>query len=148
MVLEVPLYIPLAFAVMKLRGFLTVATAGVFLVLADLVQRLVIVPLVWVAPARKERVLAAWQRWIAGNLIGMARVVEGAKFEPIPTIPSAPGVLVLMNHQPSWTSRSWFEVCRTDIHVSSPENVTLVVCPWFRECSTSTNIRSWILRAR
>jgi hypothetical protein len=107
MVLEVPLYIPLAFAVMKLRGFLTVATAGVFLVLADLVQRLVIVPLVWVAPARKERVLAAWQRWIAGNLIGMARVVEGAKFEPIPTIPSAPGVLVLMNHQSSWTSRSW-----------------------------------------
>ena len=99
MVLEVPLHIPLAFAVMKLRGFLTVATAGVFLVLADLVQRLVIVPLVWVAPARKERVLAAWQRWIAGNLIGMTRVVGGAKFEPIPTIPSAPGVLVLMNHQ-------------------------------------------------
>ena len=99
MVLEVPLHIPLAFAVMKLRGFLTVATAGVFLVLADLVQRLVIVPLVWVAPARKERVLAGWQRWIAGTLIGMTRVVGGAKFEPIPTIPSAPGVLVLMNHQ-------------------------------------------------
>jgi 1-acyl-sn-glycerol-3-phosphate acyltransferase len=99
MVLEVPLHIPLAFAVMKLRGFLTVATAGVFLVLADLVQRLVIVPLVWVAPARKERVLAGWQRWIAGTLIGITRVVGGAKFEPIPTIPSAPGVLVLMNHR-------------------------------------------------
>lgn len=84
---------------MKLRGFLTVATVGVFLVLADLVQKLVIVPLVWVAPAWKERVLAAWQRWIAGNLIGMTRVVGGAKFELIPTIPSAPGVLVLMNHQ-------------------------------------------------
>jgi 1-acyl-sn-glycerol-3-phosphate acyltransferase len=99
MVLEVPLHIPLAFALMKLRGFLTVATVGVFLVLADLVQRLVIVPLVWVAPARKERVLAGWQRWIAGTLIGITRVVGGAKFEPIPTIPSAPGVLVLMNHR-------------------------------------------------
>jgi 1-acyl-sn-glycerol-3-phosphate acyltransferase len=99
MALEVALHIPLAFAVMKLRGFLTVATAGVFLVLADLVQRLVIVPLVWVAPARKERVLAGWQRWLASSLIGMTRVVGGAKFEPIPTIPSSPGVLVLMNHQ-------------------------------------------------
>ena len=99
MVLEVPLHIPLAFAVMKLRGFLTVATAGVFLALTDLVQRLVIVPMVWVAPARKGRVLAGWQRWLAGTLIGIARVVGGGKFEPIPTIPSAPGVLVLMNHQ-------------------------------------------------
>ena len=84
---------------MKLRGFLTVATAGVFFALADLVQRLVIAPLVWVAPARKHAVLAGWQRWIAGTLITMTRVVGGGKFEPIPTIPSAPGVLVLMNHQ-------------------------------------------------
>ena len=84
---------------MKLRGFLAVATAGVFLVLADLIQRLVIAPLVWVAPARKERVLGGWQRWIAGTLIGLIRVVGGGKFEPIPMIPSAPGVLVLMNHQ-------------------------------------------------
>jgi 1-acyl-sn-glycerol-3-phosphate acyltransferase len=99
MVLEVPLHIPLAFAVMKLRGFLTVATIGVFFALTDLVQRLVIAPLVWVAPSRRHGVLAGWQRWIAGRLIGIIRVVGGAKFEPIPTIPSAPGVLVLMNHQ-------------------------------------------------
>ena len=84
---------------MKLRDFLTVATVGGFLVLADLVQRLVIAPLVWVTPSRKERVLGGWQRWIAGTLIGLTRVVGGGKFEPIPMIPSAPGVLVLMNHQ-------------------------------------------------
>ena len=84
---------------MKLRGFLTVATAGVFFAWLDLFQRWVIAPLVWVAPARKEGVLGGWQRWIAARLIGLTRVVGGAKFEPIPTIPSGPGVLVLMNHQ-------------------------------------------------
>jgi 1-acyl-sn-glycerol-3-phosphate acyltransferase len=99
MALEVAGPIPLAFAVMKLRGFSTVATAGVFLVLADLIQRLIIVPLVRVAPARKERVLAGWQRWIAGTLIGIIRWVGGGRFGPFPSIPSAPGVLVLMNHQ-------------------------------------------------
>ena len=99
MVLEVSLHIPLAFAVMKLRGFLTVATIGAFLGLAEVVQRVVIVPLVWMAPAGKGRVLAAWQRWIAGTLIGLIRILGGGTFEPFPTIPSNPGVLVLMNHQ-------------------------------------------------
>ena len=99
MVLEVSLHIPLAFAVMKLRGFLTVATIGAFLGLAEVVQRVVIVPLVWMAPASKGRVLAAWQRWIAGTLIGLIRILGGGTFEAFPTIPSNPGVLVLMNHQ-------------------------------------------------
>ena len=99
MVLEVSLHIPLAFAVMKLRGFLIVATIGGFLAVADVVQRLVIAPLAWVAPARKHRVLGGWQRWIAGTLIGLIRILGGARFEPFPTIPSDPGVLVLMNHQ-------------------------------------------------
>ena len=84
---------------MKLRGFLTVATTGGFLVLADPVQRLVIAPLVWVAPALKERVLAAWQRGMASMMIGLTRFVGGGKFEPFPTIPSGPGILILMNHQ-------------------------------------------------
>ena len=99
MALEVVRYIPLAFAVMKLRGFSTVATVGVFLIVADVVQRLVIVPMVWAAPTRKGWVLGAWQRWIAGTLIGMVRWIGGGKFEPFPVIPSASGVLVLMNHQ-------------------------------------------------
>ena len=97
--LEVPLRNPLALAVMKLRGFLTVATIGVFLLLADVVQRLVIVPLAWVAPARKNRMLASWQRWMAAAMIGGVRLIGGGRFEPFPTIPSDPGVLVLMNHQ-------------------------------------------------
>ncbi len=84
---------------MKLRGFLTVATIGVVLALSDVVQRLVIAPLVWAAPARKHRVLAAWQRWMARAMIGVICRVGGGKFESFPTIPSAPGVLVLMNHQ-------------------------------------------------
>jgi 1-acyl-sn-glycerol-3-phosphate acyltransferase len=99
MVLEESLHIPLAFVVMKLRGFLMVATVGGFLMLADLVQRLAIVPLAWLSPVRRDRVLASWQRWIAGSLIVLIRVVGGGRFEPLPTIPSDSGVLVLMNHQ-------------------------------------------------
>ncbi len=84
---------------MKLRGFLTVATACGFLALAGVVQRLVVVPLAWVAPGRKGRLLAVWLRGIAASMIGMVRFIGGGKFEPLPTIPFAPGVLVLMNHQ-------------------------------------------------
>jgi len=84
---------------MKLRGFLTVATVSGFFVLTAVTQRLVVVPLVWVAPALKDRLLAVWIRGIAGTLIGMVRFVGGGKFEPLPSIPSAAGVLVLMNHQ-------------------------------------------------
>jgi len=97
--LEVSLHMPLAFGLMKLRGFLTVATIGGFLLLADVVQRLVVVPLVWAAPARKDRVLAIWLRGLGAAMVGMVRVIGGGKFEPFPVIPFAPGVLVLMNHQ-------------------------------------------------
>ena len=99
MALEVPLHMPLAFEPMKLRGLLTVATIGGFLVLADVVQRLIIVPLAWVGPARKDRVFAVWLRGLASAIIGAVRSVGGGKFGPLPTIPFAPGVLVLMNHQ-------------------------------------------------
>ncbi len=67
--------------------------------LADVVQRLVVVPLVWAAPARKDRVLAIWLRGLGAAMVGMVRVIGGGKFEPFPVIPFAPGVLVLMNHQ-------------------------------------------------
>jgi len=97
--LEVSLHMPLAFDAMKLRGFLTVATIGGFLVLADVVQRLIVAPLVWAAPGRKDRVLAVWLRGLASAMIGGIRFIGGGKFEPFPVIPFAPGVLVLMNHQ-------------------------------------------------
>jgi 1-acyl-sn-glycerol-3-phosphate acyltransferase len=90
---------PLAFDAMKLRGFLTVATIGGFLVLADVVQRLIVAPLVWAVPGRKDRVLAVWLRGLASAMIGGIRFIGGGKFEPFPVIPFAPGVLVLMNHQ-------------------------------------------------
>jgi len=84
---------------MKLRGFLTVATIGTFLLFADLVQRLIVVPLVWVAPARRDRVLEVWLRGLGIAMISGIRFIGGGKFGPFPTIPFAPGVLVLMNHQ-------------------------------------------------
>jgi 1-acyl-sn-glycerol-3-phosphate acyltransferase len=84
---------------MKIRAVSTVATIGVFLGLADVFQRVAIVPMVWAAPTLKERVLGSWQRWIAATLIGIIRLLGGAKIEPFPVIPSTTGVLVLMNHQ-------------------------------------------------
>jgi hypothetical protein len=119
-VLEVYLHIPLAFSVRKLRGFLTVATAGVILVLADLVQRVIIQPLTWVGSARKERVLAGWLRWIAGSLIRVMGVVGGSKFEPFPRIPSAPGVLVLMNHQSLLDILNGVDTVHCRVNVSGP----------------------------
>ncbi len=97
--LEVSLHMPLAFGLMKLRGFLTVATIGTFLLFADVVQRLIVVPLVWVAPARRNRVLEVWLRGLGLAMISGVRFIGGGKFGPLPTIPFAPGVLVLMNHQ-------------------------------------------------
>ena len=90
---------PLAFGLMKVRGFLTVATIGGFLVLADVFQRSVVVPLVWAFPTKRDRLLKVWLRGLATAMIGGVRFIGGGKFEPIPTIPFAPGVLVMMNHQ-------------------------------------------------
>ncbi len=84
---------------MKLRGFLTVATIGSFLLFADVVQRLIVVPLVWMAPARRDRVLEVWLRGLGIAMISGVRFLGGGKFGSLPTIPFAPGVLVLMNHQ-------------------------------------------------
>ena len=43
--------------------------------------------------------LEVWLRGLATAVISGVRFIGGGKFEPFPTIPFAPGVLVLMNHQ-------------------------------------------------
>ena len=84
---------------MKLRGWLTIASVGVVLTVSDVIQRVVIATLVKALPSRRQAVLAWWQRRMAMAMVGSVRIVGGGKFGPIPTIPSRPGVLVLMNHQ-------------------------------------------------
>ena len=84
---------------MKLRGYLTVGVAGVLLVVLDLAQRTVVTLLVKVMPRRRERILGRWQRWIAHMVLGLVRVVGGARVGSLPRVPGRPGVLLVMNHQ-------------------------------------------------
>ncbi|MGD2069588.1 MAG: lysophospholipid acyltransferase family protein [Gemmatimonadota bacterium] len=84
---------------MKLRGYLTVGLVGMVLVFLDLTQRTVLTALVKLMPGRRDRVLGTWQRRIAHLVLGIVRLVGGARIAPLPEIPGRPGVLVLMNHQ-------------------------------------------------
>ena len=84
---------------MKLRGCLTIATVGVILTVGDVIQRVVIKTLLKMFPFRREAVMSWWQRRLARAMIGSVRVVGGGKFRSLPSIPSCPGVLILMNHQ-------------------------------------------------
>lgn len=81
------------------RGILALTLIGVQFVLADLVQRLVVVPLVRLRPAWRDRVLAGWARALAGSVLAILRWAGGARVDLRARVPSRPGVLVLMNHQ-------------------------------------------------
>lgn len=84
---------------MKLRGYLTLGCVGLFLVVADLIQRTVITPAVKVLASRRDGILGGWQRFMAHAMLGFVRRVGGGRVEDPPPIPGRPGVLVLMNHQ-------------------------------------------------
>lgn len=84
---------------MKIRGILTIATAGTALLVGDVLQRTFLVAAIRLLPSRRHAILAAWQQALARIMLGSARVVGGARYEEIPQIPGGPGTLVLMNHQ-------------------------------------------------
>ena len=84
---------------LKLRGVLTVGVIGVALGVGDLVQRLVIGPLVHILPKRRIPILTWWERLFAINIIRAARIVGGASILEPPALPGGEGILVLMNHQ-------------------------------------------------
>lgn len=81
------------------RGILALTLIGVQFVLADLVQRLVIAPLVRLRPAWRDRVLSGWARALATLVLGILRWPGGARVDLRARIPARPGVLILMNHQ-------------------------------------------------
>lgn len=84
---------------MVFRGYLALALVGIFFILADLVQRTVVVALVRTRPARRQRVLVRWKKILAGGTLGIVRVAGGATLRRSPPLPGGPGVLVVMNHQ-------------------------------------------------
>lgn len=84
---------------LKLRGYLTLGSVGLLLLVGDLVQRTVIVASVRVLPSRRHRILGRWQRFLAHSILWMVRRIGGASIDDLPLVPAGPGVLVLMNHQ-------------------------------------------------
>lgn len=84
---------------MKIRGTVTLVLEALFLLVCDVIQRFVISPLVRLFPSRRDRILAVWQQGIASVVLGLVRIVGGARIGDIPQLPSGSGVLILMNHQ-------------------------------------------------
>lgn len=84
---------------MKIRGTVTLFLEALVLLVCDVVQRLIIAPLVRLLPSRRDRILAVWQQGIATVVLGLVRIVGGARIGDIPQLPSGSGVLILMNHQ-------------------------------------------------
>jgi len=84
---------------LKLRGILTIGIVGSGLVLAEVIQRTVVVGLVRLLPRRRDRILGRWQLLLAHFFLGTVKWVGGARLDDLPSFPGRPGVLVLMNHQ-------------------------------------------------
>ena len=84
---------------MKLRGYLTVDVVGSGLVVAYPVQRVLIAPLMRALPSHRTVILSRWQCLLVHFVIGLTRIVGGARIPPPPVLPGQAGVLVLMNHQ-------------------------------------------------
>jgi len=82
-----------------LRGYITLALLGIKFLLADFIQRTLIVVLVRLRPTARERILSAWIRYMARDILSIATRVGGAKISRLPKIPTEPGTLILMNHQ-------------------------------------------------
>jgi len=84
---------------LKFRGYFAILAVCVAILICDPVQRFVIVPLGWLLPSRRDRILIAWGQWLAWVVTAPLSWIGGASI-PVPVkIPSGPGVLILMNHQ-------------------------------------------------
>ncbi|MFQ5537331.1 MAG: lysophospholipid acyltransferase family protein [Gemmatimonadota bacterium] len=84
---------------MKIRGHVALVIIFLGLLVADVVQRLIIVPMLWLRPHRRIAIMTRWQRLLAWWVLASASRIGGAHIPPLPCIPGAPGTLILMNHQ-------------------------------------------------
>jgi 1-acyl-sn-glycerol-3-phosphate acyltransferase len=84
---------------LKIRGYVALTVICLGLLLADVVQRLVIQPAIWLAPSRRVAILARWERLMAWWVLTNLSFLGGARVPELPAIPGGPGVLILMNHQ-------------------------------------------------
>jgi 1-acyl-sn-glycerol-3-phosphate acyltransferase len=84
---------------LKLRGYLAITVVFGAILLCDPIQRFVIVPLGWIFPARRDRLLIAWAQWLCWMVTAPLSWIGGALIPEPVKVPSGPGVLILMNHQ-------------------------------------------------
>ncbi len=84
---------------MKLRGYLAITVVCMGILLCDPIQRFLIVPLGWLFPSHRHRVLTAWLQWLALMVTKPMTWIGGASTPEPLKIPCEPGVLILMNHQ-------------------------------------------------
>src|SRR5258705_5240632 len=83
----------------QLTGATTLLLIGTFFILSDILTRIVVVPLVYVRPASRTRILGAWARSVARSLVWLIRHVGRAQLDVQPMIASRRGVLIVLNHQ-------------------------------------------------
>jgi len=83
----------------QLTGLITLLLVGTFFILTDILTRIVVVPLVYVRPASRTRILGSWARFVAGTLVGIIRHAGRAQIDIQPAIASRGGVIIVMNHQ-------------------------------------------------
>jgi 1-acyl-sn-glycerol-3-phosphate acyltransferase len=85
---------------LKLRGYLAVAAVCLGLVVSDAIQRFVVSPWVKLRPSRRIPVLTRWIKMLAWLTTRPLVFIGGARLQVPPcVVPSAPGTLILMNHQ-------------------------------------------------
>ena len=84
---------------MKLRGVVALLAVTLGMVLCDLVQRVLIGPLVWLMPSSRKRILGAWMQAMAWLTSRPMVFLGGASIAVPPQVPFEPGVLIIMNHQ-------------------------------------------------
>ncbi len=84
---------------MRIKTIIFVILSVVVVLLGDLIQRTLLPLVLKCLPRKEEDILGVWSRWLSASFIGLARVTGVGDFDVKPTIPSDPGVLILMNHQ-------------------------------------------------
>ena len=84
---------------LKLRGYVAITVVCGCMLLCDPIQRFVIVPLGWLFPSRRERLLIGWAQWLSRMVTAPLSLIGGASIPEPAKVPSGPGVLILMNHQ-------------------------------------------------
>jgi len=83
----------------SIRGAATLLLETFFFLVADLVERTLVVVVIRTRPRLRDRVLTRWVGFVDARIMGLVGRVGGARLDLRARIPARPGVLILMNHQ-------------------------------------------------